>query len=221
MPEDVFRQEYMAEFLEDSAGVFRNVDACLLGGTPKRTDDVVIGCDLAKHTDHTVLVAMDRRTGHCLDMDRFNHLDWPIQKERIVSFYRKYNGLLIIDATGIGDPIYDDLRHVVPRIEPVKLTNLSKTQLIQRLIVAVEQREIAWPAAWTVLTDEMKRYEYKITANGSITYNAPSSYHDDCVIALALANSKRYAFEGSGDIRIIQPVPKAARLWARGRVLVG
>jgi hypothetical protein len=79
----------------------------------------------------------------------------------------------------------------VPRIEPVKLTNLSKTQLIQRLIVADEQREIAWPAAWTVLTDEMKRYEYKITSNGVITYNAPSGYHDDCVIALALANSKR------------------------------
>ena len=87
----------------------------------------------------------------------------------------------------------------------MKLTNLSKTQLIQRLIVAVEQREVAWPAAWTVLTDEMKRYEYKITGTGAITYNAPSGYHDDCVIALALANSKRYAFEGSGDIRIITP----------------
>ena len=30
LPEDVFRQEYMAEFLEDSAGVFRRVEACLI-----------------------------------------------------------------------------------------------------------------------------------------------------------------------------------------------
>ena len=30
LPEDVFRQEYMAEFLEDSAGVFRGIDACLI-----------------------------------------------------------------------------------------------------------------------------------------------------------------------------------------------
>ena len=30
LPEDVFRQEYMAEFLEDSAGVFRGVDGCLV-----------------------------------------------------------------------------------------------------------------------------------------------------------------------------------------------
>jgi hypothetical protein len=44
---------------------------------------------------------------------------------------------------------------------------------------------------------------------------------DDCVIALALANSKRYAFEGPGNLLIYQPAPKVARLWARGRVLAG
>jgi hypothetical protein len=49
-----------------------------------------------------------------------------------------------------------------------------------------------------MLTDELKRYEYKITANGNITYNAPGGYHDDCVIALALANSERYQFKWTG-----------------------
>jgi hypothetical protein len=221
LPEDVFRQEYLAEFLEDSAGVFRNVDDCLTSDIRPQTSEIVIGCDLAKHTDHTVLIAMDRKSGHCLEMDRFNHLDWPIQKERIVSFYRKYNGLLVLDATGIGDPVYDDLRHVIPRIQPVKLTNVSKAQLIQRLVVAVEQRQIGWPAAWTVLTDEMKRYEYQITSSGNITYNAPGGYHDDCVIALALANSERYQFKWTGAIRLLPSAPRAARLTARGRVLAG
>jgi len=202
MPADVFRQEYEAEFLEDSAGVFHNVDDCLLTSPSVRADDVAIGCDLAKHTDHTVLIAMDRKTGHCLDIERFNHLDWPIQKERIITFYRKFNGLLVMDATGIGDPVYDDLRHVIPRIEPVKLINLSKSQLIQRLVVAIEQRHIGWPASWSTLTDELKRYEYEITPNGAITYNAPAGYHDDCVIALALANSERYQFKWSGTARL-------------------
>ena len=218
MPADVFRQEYEAEFLEDSAGVFHNVDDCLMTSPGTRTDDVAIGCDLAKHTDHTVLIAMDRKTGHCLDMERFNHLDWPIQKERIVNFYRRYNGLLVMDATGIGDPVYDDLRHIVPRIQPVKLTNLSKTQLIQRLVVAVEQRQIGWPSAWSVVTNEMKRYEYQITPNGSITYNAPSGYHDDCVIALALANSARYQFKWTAEARIFgaRRVELGLRVRSRG-----
>ncbi len=67
-------------------------------------------------------------------------------KERIVTFARRWRGRVILDATGIGDPIYDDLKRVLPDIEPFKLTPGSKTDLVQRLIVAVEQRQVCWPA---------------------------------------------------------------------------
>jgi len=33
----------------------------------------------------------------------------------------------------------------------------------------------------------MKRYEYEIGPTGQVSYAAPSGYHDDCVMALALA----------------------------------
>jgi len=33
----------------------------------------------------------------------------------------------------------------------------------------------------------MRRYEYDIGPTGQISYAAPSGYHDDCVMALALA----------------------------------
>lgn len=201
LPEDVFRQEYMAEFLEDSAGVFRNVDACLLTTESTKITkvrDVVIGCDVAKHTDFTVLIAMDAETGRCIAMDRFNHLDWPIQRERILGFVSQYRGRLILDATGVGDPIYDDLKRVYADVEPFKLSQGSKVELIQRLVVAVEQRRVSWPAAWADVTNEMKRYEYVISPSGGISYGAPSGYHDDCVIALALANHRRWETENVG-----------------------
>jgi len=38
LPEDVFRQEYEAEFLEDSAGVFRNIEGCLIHDGPPSPD---------------------------------------------------------------------------------------------------------------------------------------------------------------------------------------
>ena len=203
-PQDIFRQEYEAEFLEDSAGVFHNLAACLIPSSLTHdssliTGPVVIGCDVAKHTDFTVLIAMDSKTGRCFDMERFNHLDWPIQKERILAFARKYRGKLILDATGAGDPIYDDLARVYSNIVPFKFTSHSKVELIQRLIVAVEQQKVSWPAGWDVLTDELKRFEYAISPSGTITYSAPSGYHDDCVIALALANRYRqeYAYTGA------------------------
>lgn len=219
LPSDVFRQEYEAEFIEDSAGVFHDVKACTLALPPARCGEIAIGCDLAKHTDHTVLISMDRKTGACHKMERFNQLDWPIQKERIVNYYRAEPGLVVMDATGIGDPVYDDLRMVIPQIEPIKLTNLSKAQLIQRLIVAIEQRQVSWPKEWKVLTDELERYEYKVTANGAITYNAPSGYHDDCVIALALANSARYQFKWTGEIKTFGPRQHFHRLGNRTRSL--
>jgi len=238
LPADVFRQEYEAEFLEDSAGVFRNIEGCLInasmveggrleveGAGYHRT--VVIGCDVAKHTDWTVLIAMDAETGRCFAMERFNHLDWPIQKERILGFVRKYRGRLILDASGVGDPIYDDLKQVCGDIEAFKFTVPSKTALVQRLSVAVEQRKVSWPGTqrgfeqppspgyggpgkdaketkvgneWDILTNEMRRYEYQISPSGGITYGAPSGYHDDCVMALALANHRRWETESCGHM---------------------
>jgi hypothetical protein len=246
LPEDVFRQEYMAEFMEDSAGVFRGVDACLVNSDQSTVNgeqyhrQVVIGCDVAKHTDWTVLIAMDAETGRCFAMERFNMLDWPIQKERIVGFARRWRGRVILDATGVGDPIYDDLKRVLPDIEGFKLTAGSKTELVQRLIVAVEQRQLCWPSVsrqsdgrtvgqlgseltkppdcrtagpsdWGILTAEMKRYEYEIRPAGGISYGAPSGYHDDCVMALALANHGRWEIGNCGHMFRLMTGPRRMR----------
>jgi len=219
LPEDVFRQEYMAEFLEDSAGVFRGVDGCLVADTADTTGNrrnVIVGCDIAKHTDWTVCIAIDAKTGLCLEIERFNQLDWPVQRERIAGFVKRWQARLVMDATGVGDPVFDDLRRVLPHVEGFKITAQTKRELVQGHMVAVEQRRVAWPAAtrqggvrseelgvggtlnaqrstlnaevaaWAVLTAEMKRYEYEIGPTGQISYAAPSGYHDDCVMALAL-----------------------------------
>jgi hypothetical protein len=179
-------------------------------------------------------------------MDRFNMLDWPIQKERIVGFARKWGGRVILDATGVGDPIYDDLKRVLPDIEGFKLTAVSKTELVQRLIVAIEQRQVCWPGTarvqgsgfgvqgstsdridridrigdWEILTNEMKRYEYEIRPLGGITYGAPSGYHDDCVMALALANHGRWKVGNCGHMLPIAG-GRVRPLWGRERCVLG
>jgi hypothetical protein len=219
LPEDVFRQEYMAEFLEDSAGVFRGVDGCLvaagdesLAEAQRRT--VIVGCDIAKHTDWTVCIAMDAKTGLCLEIERFNQLDWPVQRERIAAFVKRWQARLVMDATGVGDPIYDDLRRVLPYVEGFKITAQTKRELVQGLMVAVEQRRVMWPAVWAVLTVEMKRYEYEIGPTGQISYAAPSGYHDDCVMALALGvwGCHTYGLEPGRMWRVMGNNTKALRM---------
>lgn len=225
LPADVFKQEYEAEFLEDSAGVFRGVSSCLFPEKTITRDDragpVVIGCDIAKHTDFTVLVAMNLRTGRCLEIERFNQLNWPVQKDRILSFSRKWQGRVILDATGAGDPIYDDLVRRYSNIEPFKFTSVSKAELVQRLIVAVEQQKVTWPTEWQVLTHEMQRYEYEISPRGHISYNAPSGFHDDCVMALALANHRRWETESCGPMLPLAPKGRFSPFAVRPRVMNG
>ena len=164
-----------------------------------------------------------------LTMERFNRLDWPVQRERIAGFVKKWRGRLVMDATGVGDPVFDDLRRELPDAEGFRITAQSKRELVQGLMVAVEQRRVTWPAGsvgsgsgqvavgdWEVLTAEMRRYEYAAGPSGQVTYSAPSGYHDDCVMALALAVWGCRAAGGEPG-RMVR-LPEAARGWARGSV---
>jgi hypothetical protein len=64
---------------------------------------------------------------------------------------------------------------------------------------------------WEVLTSELQRYEYAISPTGVITYNAPAGYHDDCVIALALANWRRWESENVGRMMVLRNPAEAGR----------
>jgi len=105
--------------------------------------------------------------------------------------------MLMLDATGVGDPVYDALARELPDVTPFKITQTTKRELVQGLMLAIEKRDVGWPASWDVLTSELERYEYEIGPTGSISYGAPSGYHDDCVIALALAQWGRNKY-GAG-----------------------
>jgi len=187
LPVDVFSQEYLAEFLDNNAGVFRNVKA-RIGSTvsePVPGEQYVAGLDLARLTDFTVLTILDSK-GRQVYFDRFNLLDWAVQKERIITVIRKYKASLLLDSTGIGDPIYDDLSRAGLTAAGYKFTNDSKKKLIEALMIAFEQSKIL-VLDEKVQTNELDIFEYKIGQSGTVHYSAPEGYHDDCVIALALA----------------------------------
>jgi len=123
--------------------------------------------------------------------DRFNELDWVVQKERIKYVCKKYNDAQCwLDSTGVGDPIFEDLRREGVNVEGYKFTNESKKQLIQCLMISLEQEKMRLFKKDVEPTqyNEMVIFEYEMTPSGLIRYQAPEGYHDDCVIALALAN---------------------------------
>lgn len=186
-PERVFQQEYMAEFLEDGGAVFRNLQACIQE-PPKAPKDIVFGVDWGRSNDFTVIVAMDADTGHMVEMDRFNQIDWTIQRDRIIAMYNRYKPTSILaEKNSIGDPNIEELRNRGLPIRPFVTTQQSKAKAINSLALNLEQESIGILND-PVLLSELQAYTIETLPSGNYRYSAPSGMHDDCVIALALAN---------------------------------
>lgn len=187
MPELAYRQEVLAEFLEDIGSVFRGVDRMVKGNFQpfERQKTYVMGADLAKLEDFTVLCVLDLE-GHLCAFDRFSQLDWVFQRKRIVQLAQRYNARLLIDSSGVGDPICDELYRENVRVDGFKFTNATKKDLIENLSIMIENQQLTIPQV-PELINELKLYGYKTTPSRNIQYGAPEGYHDDGVVALALA----------------------------------
>ena len=189
MPASLYNQEWECEFLEGAGSVFRNVRECMTS-TPKAPEKehmYVIGCDLAKVKDWTVLRVYDRWTNSLVYKDRFQTIEWPFQKKRIHAIANHYNhALVMLDATGIGDPIADDLLRAGVAVEPIKITEQSKKDLIEKLSIWIEQKKIKLLPSEADLF-EYENFSYEIGPTGKIRYQAREGFHDDIVMADALA----------------------------------
>lgn len=187
--EGFYRQEWECDFLEGAGQLFRGVRA-VMTATPERPQEghlYVMGVDLAKVSDYTVITVYDRRTNAQVYQDRFNKIEWPFQKAKIREISTHYNNALVmLDATGIGDPIADDLLRAGVAVEPIKFTEGTKKELIEKLSIWIEQQKIKM----LPLDDsrfEFDNFSYEVGDTGRIRYGAPQGYNDDIVIAHALA----------------------------------
>jgi phage FluMu gp28-like protein len=190
LPEVVFEQEYMANPSENSANPFGNkfITNCI---KPISNQPIVaFGIDLAKSVDHTVIIGLDNE-GNVAYFDRFQ-MDWHNTKENIKRLPRCP---ILIDSTGVGDPITEDLKRENIMVEGLKFTSQSKQQLMEGLATAIQQARIGFPNG--VIVNELEVFEYQFTSNG-VRYSAPSGFHDDCVMALALAWSNFSIKRGNG-----------------------
>jgi len=199
LPQAVYRELYEAEPNDDGGNPF-GLDAiarCTVSSLSDG-DPVIWGWDLAKHVDFTVGIALDVRGRVC----RFERFQKPWRE--IIRTIQIATGAVpaMVDASGVGDPILESLQRgeetitgkdgrtetvaAYGRFEGFKFTSASKQQLMEGLAVAIQQRQISFPAGPIAL--ELEAFEYVYDRLG-VRYSAPSGMHDDCVIALALAVS--------------------------------
>lgn len=192
LPQDIFDQEYKAEFLSEAASIFRGVDDIIRDDClhePIKGHLYYCGVDLAKHRDFTVISIVDAtKFPHKLVyFDRFQEIEYPFQRKRIIAAAKKYRARIVVDSTAMGEAVSDDMkREYKGLVEDFKFTGQSKKAPIEKLSILIEHKKLFIPDK-EVLIDELKSFSYIMTEAGNFRYSAPIGLHDDCVISLALA----------------------------------
>jgi phage terminase large subunit-like protein len=188
IPERSFKQEWLAEFIENAGTVFRNVKECVYTGEPdtRPSDKYVIGVDLAKTVDYTVFTVINVRTKQVVFVDRFHDVNYTLQVERLDALRKRFNNAsCVIETNNIGVTVIELAYRKGITVFEFTTTNATKNEIISRLIVAFEQNKIRIPHD-EILIGELLSYEVSETKT-AVTYNAPSGKHDDCVMSLAFA----------------------------------
>ena len=189
LPEMIFRQEYLAEFIDDSGGVFRRVqEAAVL--EPKEYEQgrqYVAGVDVAASVDFTVVTVLDAETKEMVYLDRFNRVDYPVLIDRLEAVYNRYHlTSMVVESNSIGRPVIDELVARGLNIVPFTTTSATKQAIIQNLQAAFENGQIL-VLNDQILVGELLSFESKRNASGGFSYSAPDGMHDDCVLSLAIA----------------------------------
>lgn len=188
IPERSFRQEWLAEFLDDGGGVFRNVRACATAQkltAPIAGRQYIVGVDLAKHNDFTWFVVGDVLTKEVVYLDYFNQIDYTVQLDRLSALFAIWKPQAIIVERNIGEMFIESAHRRNLPVIPFQTTNATKQVIIDNLAMGFEQKLLKIPDD-EMLIGELQAFEIDKTPSGLIKYGAPDGFHDDGVIALAL-----------------------------------
>ena len=185
----------------------------------------IAGIDWARYSDYTAVVVLEVSNSQSphprvapspchqgeqppfrvLCLDRFNRMDWSSQVERVCDLLAKHGVTAVsADQTSVGDPVLEILRNALwtgrgmdIAVEGVVFTNQNKREMVDNLAIRLAHRELGIPSDEN-LVRELQYYEYELTEHGNVRTGARRGYHDDCVMALALALhlAPRYGYYG-------------------------
>lgn len=185
LPDWIFRQEYLAEFIDGGHQLFNGIKI----GKGEITNRLFAGIDIGRADDYTVLSILNDR-GEMVYCNRWRQMQWSDIIREIAIPLKEYKPITSIEINSVGDAIYEmiekELRGLIS-IEPFITTSKSKQDIIEGIIVAKQEGNIKiLDEEWLKKEFEVFTYEYNPKTRG-VRYSAPVGFHDDAVMATAIA----------------------------------
>ena len=190
LPERTFRQEYLAQFIEDSGVVFRRIREAVTAtwrDVAEQDHEYVFGVDWGRHHDFTVITVLDTEASAVVHVDRFSQINYELQLGRLEALFNRFEPWKVVaEVNAMGEPLVEQIRRKGWNVEGFVTTNKSKGEAIEALVLAFENGEIRILDD-EALINELQAFEMDRLPSGAFRYSAPAGMHDDCVMSLALA----------------------------------
>ena len=188
--EHIWNTEYRAQFSAEGGQVFRGIAAAINRepyAAPKADHRYVAGVDWGREHDYTVIVVIDVDERRMVAMDRFQRVDWSMQRARLQTMHQRWRMRQIwAEANSFGSPNIEALQQAGLPVRAFTTTSRSKSPLIESLALAIERRFLGLLDD-PVLLGELASYGLERLPGGGYRYGAKQGHHDDTVMAAALA----------------------------------
>jgi hypothetical protein len=111
VPEVVWREEYLAEFLSDGGGVFTNVERAQVTDFEDRRKDpletLIMGVDVGATDNYTAITIISETRGEQIAGYRFRGLSPVLQVQALLDIVSKYKPQHVnVEINGIGLPLW-------------------------------------------------------------------------------------------------------------------
>ena len=204
MTAEAYKREYLAEFTEAASSYFQQelIRKCIENAQRTALEpftnleqqipkaEYFAGLDLGKLQDHSAL-AIIQREAETLKLVYKHEFPLETNYTEVIATTTRANQQfqlrkLLIDQSGIGEPILEQLCDSDIPAEGTTLTQDNKARLLTNLKLTMEQNHLAIPYD-KQLCEQINDQQYTYTKNGKLTFTHPQSTHDDQLWALALA----------------------------------
>ena len=206
LPPDIFRQEFLAEFVDSGNDVFQGVDkvSTINLFSRERRVDAYAGIDTGLTSDMSVMTLIDP-TGRVRWIEALNNVAIQSIAEKFMSIMGNFNIVGgYIETNGIGRGMYDLVNPNFRMLRPFNTTQDNKTELVRKLIHDIETMtiELPTPDLCPELHKEFGTYTYKLSPTGKLSFGHISGGHDDYIDSLMLSNYSRVQFMQKRNIKV-------------------
>ena len=199
LPKERFAREFECRFTDDADSFFPL--ELILNCTDDNLQyhpfnellqgEFYIGIDLGKKQDYSVIAVTEERGEKLklIHLHRFN-LETPYSTvigytKTLCNNYKQIRRVLV-DQTGLGEYIVEDMKASKIPVEGVTLTITKKEEILTYLKERMRKRTLIIPHDLKLI-DEINAEKYELTKDGKIRFSHPPGTHDDMLWALALA----------------------------------